>query len=212
MRFIAKSFIVLALSMFGFPIASMVHADDGYSAYGKHNRVQASRPESYSQREVLDAGHQFFGSISGGIATFIEKVFAKHGQPNGYVLGQQGSGAFIAGVKYGEGQLHTRNAGEYKVYWQGPSIGWDVGADGTRVMMLVYDLPSVDSIYQQYNGVNTSAFLIGGAGADCHGKQVHQYKDRPGQERIGCQAGSQSRLFEVYRPAEMESFLIAADC
>lgn len=189
MRFIAKSFIVLALSMFGFPIASMVHADDGYSAYGKHNRVQASRPESYSQREVLDAGHQFFGSISGGIATFIEKVFAKHGQPNGYVLGQQGSGAFIAGVKYGEGQLHTRNAGEYKVYWQGPSIGWDVGADGTRVMMLVYDLPSVDSIYQQYNGVNTSAFLIGGAGLTVMENKSTNTKIVPVKSGLGARLG-----------------------
>ena len=189
MRFIAKSFIVLALSMFGFPIASMVHADDGYSAYGKHNRVQASRPESYSQREVLDAGHQFFGSISGGIATFIEKVFAKHGQPNGYVLGQQGSGAFIAGVKYGEGQLHTRNAGEYKVYWQGPSIGWDVGADGTRVMMLVYDLPSVDSIYQQYNGVNTSAFLIGGAGLTVMENKTTNTKIVPVKSGLGARLG-----------------------
>lgn len=189
MRFIAKSLIVLALSMFGFPIASMVHADDGYSAYGKHNRVQSSRPDSYSQREVLDAGHQFFGSISGGIATFIEKVFAKHGQPNGYVLGQQGSGAFIAGVKYGEGQLHTRNAGEYKVYWQGPSIGWDVGADGTRVMMLVYDLPSVDSIYQQYNGVNTSAFLIGGAGLTVMENKTTNTKIVPVKSGLGARLG-----------------------
>lgn len=189
MRFIAKSFIVLALSMFGFPIASIVHADDGYSAYGKHNRVQSSRPESFSQREVLDAGHQFFGSVSGSIATFIEKVFAKHGQPNGYVLGQQGSGAFIAGVKYGEGQLHTRNAGEYKVYWQGPSIGWDVGADGTRVMMLVYDLPSVDSIYQQYNGVNTSAFLIGGAGLTVMENKSTNTKIVPVKSGLGARLG-----------------------
>jgi len=164
MRFVTRFTFLLVMSLAGLTLAGGAHANDGYSAYGQHNRVNSSNPDSYSQREVLDAGHQFFGGVSGGIATFIEKVFAKHGQPNGYVLGQEGSGAFIAGVKYGEGQLHTRNAGEYKVYWQGPTIGWDIGANGTRVMMLVYNLPSVDAIYQQYNGVNTSAFLVGGVG------------------------------------------------
>lgn len=166
MRIVSKSLIVLAMCLAMLSAAETVRAnDDGYSAYGQHNRAGAEgAPDTYSQTEVLDAGHSFFGSISGGIATLIEKAFAKHGQPNGYILGQQGAGAFIAGVKYGEGHLHTRNAGQHKLYWQGPSIGWDLGIDGTRVMMLVYDLPSVDDIYQQFNGVNTSAFLVGGVG------------------------------------------------
>jgi len=165
MRFIGKSLFLLTVCMAGLSTAARVHAEADYSTYGQHARSDGPvQPNGYSETEVLNAGHQFFGSISGGIATFIEKVFSKYGQPNGYVLGQEGSGAIIAGVKYGEGQLFTRNAGEHKVYWQGPSIGWDIGASGTRVMMLVYNLPSVESIYQQYNGVNTSAFLIGGLG------------------------------------------------
>ncbi|MEM8811677.1 MAG: DUF1134 domain-containing protein [Pseudomonadota bacterium] len=140
-------------------------ARDGYSAYGEHNAVSGEgTPSTYAQDEIMQAGHGFFGGVSSRVATLIEKIFEKHGQPNGYILGEQGSGAFLAGLKYGEGRLHTRNVGDHKVYWQGPSFGWDVGADGTRVMMLVYNLPSVDDIYRQYNGVNTSAFFIGGIG------------------------------------------------
>ena len=165
MRIAATLSLALATALAALTATQGAFAKDGYSAYGQHNNV-ASEPVQgeYSQSEVLDAGHSFFGSISGSIATFVEKVFAKHGQPNGYILGQEGGGAFIAGAKYGEGNLYTRNAGVHKVYWQGPNIGMDIGANGTRVMMLVYDLPSVDSIFRQYNGVNTSAFLIGGVG------------------------------------------------
>lgn len=170
MRFIAK------LLLAGFSSLAAVSGDagtavaDGHSvdrhrAYGQHNRVASGDvPERISSGEVIEAGHQFFGTLSGGIATFIETVYAKHGEPNGYVLGQEGSGAFIAGARYGEGTLHTRNAGVHQVYWQGPSIGLDFGASGTRVMMLVYNLPSVEAIYQQYNGVDSSAFLVGGVG------------------------------------------------
>ncbi|MEM1048631.1 MAG: EipA family protein [Pseudomonadota bacterium] len=156
---------ILGTALFLIGVSSTAFAKEGYSAYGDHNRAEREgQPDVYSQKEVMEAGHEFFGSVSGSIAGFIEKVFEKHGQPNGYILGEQGSGAFIAGAKYGEGYLHTRNVGDHKVFWQGPTIGWDFGADGTRVMMLVYNLPSVDSIYRQYNGVNTSAFLVGGIG------------------------------------------------
>jgi hypothetical protein len=125
-------------------------------------RAQAS--QYYSMQEVIDAGHGFFGSTSGAIATAIENVFAKHGMPNGYILGEEGGGAFIGGLRYGEGTLATKNAGDHKVYWQGPSIGWDYGVDGNRTMMLVYNLPDVDTVYKRYFGVSGSAYVIGGVG------------------------------------------------
>ncbi|WP_106751646.1 DUF1134 domain-containing protein [Pannonibacter carbonis] len=119
---------------------------------------------NYSQEEIVDAGHRFFGSVSGGLASVIENAFKSYGQPNGYILGEEGSGALIAGARYGEGDLFTRNAGNHKVFWQGPSIGWDFGGDGARVMMLIYNLPNVEAMYQRYAGVNGSAYLIGGFG------------------------------------------------
>ncbi len=127
-----------------------------------------SRPipaeETYGQDEILDAGHKFFGSVSSGLASVIEKAFSSYGEPNGYILGEEGSGAFVAGARYGEGHLYTRNAGTHKVFWQGPSVGWDFGADGARVMMLVYNLPTVDSVFARFAGVNGSAYLVGGVG------------------------------------------------
>ncbi|TYC52071.1 DUF1134 domain-containing protein [Rhodobacterales bacterium] len=119
---------------------------------------------TYNEDEILQAGHQFFGSVTGGLASVVEKAFSSYGEPNGYVLGEEGSGAFVAGARYGEGNLYTRNAGTHKVFWQGPSFGWDFGADGARVMMLVYNLPSVNSIYARFTGINGSAYLVGGVG------------------------------------------------
>lgn len=119
---------------------------------------------TYGEDEIVKTGHQFFGSVSGGLASVVEKAFSRYGEPNGYILGEEGSGAFVAGARYGEGHLYTRNAGNHKVFWQGPSVGWDFGADGARVMMLVYNLPTVNSIYDRFAGVNGSAYLVGGVG------------------------------------------------
>ena len=124
----------------------------------------AQAPERYSSNEILDTGHRFFGSVSRGLATVVERAFATWGQPNGYVLGQEGGGAFIGGLRYGEGVLYTKNAGDLRVYWQGPSLGFDVGGEGARTMMLVYSLPTTDAIYQRFAGIDGSAYFVGGLG------------------------------------------------
>jgi len=86
--------------------------------------------DQYPPGELVSTGHRFFGTVSRGLATVIEKAVSNWGQPNGYVLGQEASGAFVAGVRYGEGVLYTRNAGDLKVFWQGPSVGFDWGGEG----------------------------------------------------------------------------------
>lgn len=118
----------------------------------------------YTAQEIIDAGHGFFGSTTGGLATVVEKVFSNYGLPNGYVLGEEGSGAFIGGLTYGEGKLYTKNAGDHSVFWQGPSIGWDYGGTGSRVMILVYNLNSVNDLYRRFGGVAGSAYLVAGLG------------------------------------------------
>jgi hypothetical protein len=125
---------------------------------------EAKAEGEYSIQEIVDAGHGFFGSTSGALAKVIEEAFQQHGLPNGYILGQEGSGAFVAGLTYGEGQLNTKNAGQHDVFWQGPSLGIDYGGNGTRVMMLVYDLPSVDGLFARYGGVSGSAYVVAGVG------------------------------------------------
>jgi hypothetical protein len=124
----------------------------------------APRSDAYTSQEIVDAGHHFFGEVSGGLATLVEKAVSAYGLPNGYIIGQEGSGAIVGGVRYGDGFLYTKVEGRRQVYWQGPSIGWDFGGDGNRTMMLVYDLPNSLAIYRRYAGVNGSAYLVGGLG------------------------------------------------
>ncbi|MDA5640155.1 MULTISPECIES: DUF1134 domain-containing protein [Agrobacterium] len=124
----------------------------------------AQNSDQYSFQEVIDAGHGFFGETTGGLAKVVERAFQQYGLPNGYILGQEGSGAFVAGLTYGEGTLYTKNAGQHPVFWQGPSLGLDYGGQGTRAMMLVYNLPSVDALYRRYGGVSGSAFIVAGVG------------------------------------------------
>ncbi len=122
------------------------------------------RPGEFSSNELLDNGHRFFGSAARGLAEIVEAATKRWGKPNGYVLGQEAGGAIIGGLRYGEGVMYTRNAGDLKVYWQGPSLGFDAGADGDRTMMLVYNLPSTEAIFRRFGGVDGSAYLVGGFG------------------------------------------------
>ncbi len=116
-------------------------------------------PNTYGPDELVGAGHRFFGNVSRGLASVIERAV-----PNGYVLGEEGSGAFVAGLRYGEGTLYTKNAGDLRVYWQGPSVGFDWGGDGARTMTLVYNLPATNAIYQRFAGIDGSAYIVGGFG------------------------------------------------
>jgi len=120
--------------------------------------------DRFSAGEVIDAGHHFFGSVSRGLASIIEKAGSRWGQPNGYILGEEAGGAFVGGLRYGDGTLYTKNAGDVRVYWQGPSLGFDAGADGARTMMLVYNLPRTEAIFERFGGIAGSAYFIGGLG------------------------------------------------
>jgi len=141
---------VAGASLSGMPLLALAQ---------KYNEQQ-----SFSQNELVGSGHKFFGNVSRGLALTIEEAVRRWGEPNGYVLGQEASGAFVGGLRYGEGQLYTRNAGDRRVFWQGPSIGFDFGGEGARTMMLVYNLPVVDALYQRFAGIDGSAYFIGGFG------------------------------------------------
>ena len=120
--------------------------------------------QSFTPGELVSEGHRFFGTVSRGLASVIETAVSQWGQPNGYVLGEEAGGAFFGGLRYGEGMLYTKNAGDLKVFWQGPTLGWDIGGEGARTMMLVYNLPATEAIYQRFAGIDGSAYLVGGFG------------------------------------------------
>ena len=129
-------------------------------------RTYATNPDpgSFQANELVESGHQFFGSASRGLALAVQEATRRWGEPNGYILGQEASGAFFGGLRYGEGKLFTRNAGQRPVFWQGPSLGFDMGGEGARTMMLVYNMPFTDAIYKRFAGVDGSAYFIGGFG------------------------------------------------
>jgi hypothetical protein len=123
-----------------------------------------NRPGTFSAGELVNEGHRFFGTVSRGLAEVVEKAVSRWGQPNGYILGQEGSGAFVVGLRYGDGKLYTKNAGDRRVFWEGPSIGFDTGGEGARTMMLVYNLPATEAIYSRFPGIDGSAYFVGGFG------------------------------------------------
>jgi hypothetical protein len=138
-------------------------AATGAVAFATPARADAP-PEQFSAEEIVDNGNRFFGSVSRGLAGGVQEAVRRWGLPNAYILGQEASGAFVAGLRYGEGQMYTRNAGSQRVYWQGPSLGFDAGADGDRTMMLVYNLPATGAIFDRFGGLDGSAYFVGGLG------------------------------------------------
>lgn len=120
--------------------------------------------EGYTIDEIRDATRGFFGTISTNLAAVLEHAFASYGRPTGYVLGQEGGGAFLAGLRYGSGTLFMRKGGERPVYWHGPSLGYDFGAEGSRTMFLIYRLADPEALFRRFTGIDGSAYLVGGFG------------------------------------------------
>jgi hypothetical protein len=119
---------------------------------------------SYDQDSVLKDAEQFFGKNTEGLAKVIEKAFKDHGRPVGYIRGEEASAALTVGLRYGDGSLVMKGAAPRKVFWAGPSIGLDAGANLSKVFVLVYHLDKPDSIFQRFPGVDGSLYFIGGVG------------------------------------------------
>lgn len=124
----------------------------------------AQAQTGYTIDEIREITRGFFGTISTSLASVLEHAFRQSGRPAGYVLGQEGGGAFLAGVRYGSGTLYLRDGGTKKVYWHGPSIGTDFGAAGSRTMFLIYNLREPSQLYRGFTGVDGSAYFVGGVG------------------------------------------------
>ncbi|HEX7383524.1 MAG TPA: DUF1134 domain-containing protein [Burkholderiaceae bacterium] len=120
--------------------------------------------ETYDQDSVLKAAEDFFGQSTEGLAKVVEKAFQEQGRPNGFIRGEEAAGAVGVGVRYGNGELVLKNGHHTKVYWSGPSIGFDLGGNASKVFVLVYHLPSVNAIFRRFPGVDGSLYYIGGAG------------------------------------------------
>jgi hypothetical protein len=124
----------------------------------------SSEAEGYTIDEITAASAGFFGQVSANLGSVIEHLFSKSGRPTGYILGTEGGGAFIAGVRYGSGTLYMRSGATQKIYWHGPSVGVDVGGAGSKTLFLIYKLKAPEELYSSFTGVDGSAYLVGGVG------------------------------------------------
>jgi hypothetical protein len=123
--------------------------------------------DTYSPEEVVKAGSDFFGVTTEAMAKAVEKVLSRYGRPNAYIAGSEGSGAVVVGLRYGEGELYMKGqGGPTKVFWQGPSIGFDLGANASKTFTLIYNLPSPEAIFERFPGVEGSAYFIAGIGVN----------------------------------------------
>lgn len=119
---------------------------------------------TYKQDEILTEAEGFFGKGAKGMADVIQKAFKDQGEPNAYIEGEEAGGAVAVGVRYGKGILKTKGGGSREVYWQGPSIGFDIGGNAAKTFILIYDLKAQDQLFQRFPGVDGSLYFVGGLG------------------------------------------------
>jgi len=182
--------LAMTAAALAFGLAMVVPAGplDAVGASGNHQPSSAQEAGTFSVDEILDAGHSFFGTTTKGVAQVIEYIFSEAGRPSGYIVGEEASGAFIGGLRYGEGVLHLKNGASRKIYWQGPSIGLDWGGNGSRSLVLVYDISSADEIFDRFIGVEGSAYMVGGVGVNF--QKNHKLKLAPIRTGVGARFGA----------------------
>lgn len=139
-------------------------ANDGLPEPMGPGEADTAASSGYDKNEIIGAGHKLFGGVSKGLADAVEWAFQSQGRPNGYIVGEDAGGAFVVGLRYGEGTLHSKLYGTQKVFWQGPSVGYDAGAEGSKTMVLIYNMSDPSEIYERFGGVQGAAYLVGGVG------------------------------------------------
>lgn len=124
--------------------------------------IAAAQGDTYKEDDLIGAAEGVFGKGAEGVARMIEDVLAKQGEPNAYIVGREGGGAFVLGVRYGSGTMYHKIEGQKPVYWSGPSVGFDVGANAGNTFVLVYNLHDTEELYERYPAGEGDAYLVGG--------------------------------------------------
>lgn len=162
-RAFQKAILVLAVAGVGLITPALSKASTVGAPAQKYTQKKS---DTYSSEEIVEKGHNFFGKATKDVASVVEYAFHREGEPNGYIVGEEGSGAIVGGLRYGEGTLFMKNGFRKKVYWQGPSIGFDFGGNGSRVMVLVYNLHDPSAMFGRFAGIEGSAYVVGGLGVN----------------------------------------------
>jgi hypothetical protein len=129
---------------------------------GTEQAVNADAAATYREDDLLGAAEGVFGTGSQGLASIIQDILSKQGEPNGYIVGREGGGAFVVGLRYGSGTLHHKVEGNRPVYWTGPSVGFDLGLNAGKAFVLVYNLHDTQDLYKRFGAGEGQAYLVGG--------------------------------------------------
>ncbi len=137
-----------------------------YSTGGEQPPPPPGKAQTYTEDEIVNNVSDFLGVTAENAGGAVERIFAKNGRPTAYIAGEEGSGSFAVGARYGRGLLYMKGRQPMEVYWQGPSVGWDFGGNASRVFTLCYNLDDPEVIFQRFPGVEGSAYFIGGLGVN----------------------------------------------
>ena len=186
-----KRFLRTPIAAAAIALAALLPLHGTVNTAGAVNSASAQQGDensTFSSQEIVNKGHDFFGTTTKGLAQAVESVFAKAGRPRGYIIGEEGAGAFIGGLRYGEGTLYIKGGPRQKVFWQGPSVGFDFGGNGSRTLVLVYDIDTPRDIFSRFMGVEGSAYLVGGFGVNFQSNE--KLKLAPIRTGIGARLGA----------------------
>lgn len=194
MRLSRIAFLAFALLTSSLPFAQPVAADDELQ----------NAADKFTQNEVVQAASGFFGTTTEAAAKAVQRVFADQGLPDAYIKGDEGSGAVVLGLRYGQGWLIRKNAPPMQVYWQGPSVGFDFGANASKVFMLIYDLRNSDRLFQKFPGIEGSYYLIAGIGVNY--LRANNITLAPMRTGVGLRAGVNAGYVTFTREATVNPF------
>ena len=166
--------------------------------------AQENTTDKYTEDEVLEASKQFFGDTSKDLATIIEKIFKDQGEPNAYITGEEAAGAIAVSLRYGNGWLHHKAGGTRRLFWQGPSLGFDLGGNASKVFTLVYNLGGTNDIFQRFPGVEGTVYVVGGFGVNY--QQRGNVILAPIRTGIGLRAGANIGYLHYTREQEILPF------
>ncbi len=164
----------------------------------------ASADDTYSKNEIVQVASDFFGMTTAAVAQAVERIFSDLGRPNAYVKGEEGSGAFVVGLRYGKGMMYRKKFKNLRVYWQGPSIGFDVGANASKCFTLVYQIRRQEEIFQRYPGVEGSYYFIAGIGVNY--QRTGRISLAPMRTGVGLRAGVNAGYLSYTRERDILPF------
>ena len=164
----------------------------------------AQDDETFSQNEVVQAASDFFGTTTAAVAKAVERIFAEQGLPDAYIKGEEGSGAVVVGLRYGSGWLIRKGHAPVKVYWQGPSVGFDLGANASKNFTLVYNLRRPERLFQKFPSVEGSYYFIAGIGVNY--QRASEITLAPMRTGVGLRAGVNAGYMSYTREQTLNPF------